>query len=135
MDFHGEYLPKSLKWNIKCLHRYIFLLHTLDAASLASGATLFSLGAIFCFVFLLNLYRVLFSVMLFYSTCIGCQYQSRQSWPKCQNIPLQIFVVSVPSPIVQGITLIIASLILLSSSHYQTTCDGLQTAVELTSRQ
>jgi hypothetical protein len=56
MDFHGEYLPKSLKWNIKCFHRCIFLPHTLDAAFPASGATLFSMGAIFCHVFLLNLY-------------------------------------------------------------------------------
>jgi hypothetical protein len=51
------------------------------------------------------------------------------------KLPFADFVVAVPSPIVQGITLIIASHILLSSSHYQTTCDGLQTAVELTSRQ
>jgi hypothetical protein len=76
MDFHGEYLPKSLKWNIQCFHRLYTLLHTLDAAFSASGATLFSLGAIFCYVFLLNLYPVLFSVMLFYSTCIRCQYHS-----------------------------------------------------------
>jgi hypothetical protein len=52
-----------------------------------------------------------------------------------EQLYLRKFYVSMPSPIVQGITLVIASLICLSSSHYQTTPDRLQTAVELTCKQ